>query len=86
MRKEIKVTLKNGETVIVHRVDSDSFSNPRYVIHYSNIANTYSDALRISRNIGGKVYTAKWYDCGIVFRAYALADTLEYLMQRAGKM
>ena len=83
---EIKVTLKNGKSVSVHRVNNDIYGNPRYVIHYSNIADTYSDALRISRNIGGKMYTVKWYGGGIVFQAYALADTLEYLMQCAGKM
>ena len=76
---ETNVTLKNGKSIAVHRVDNDSYGNPRFVIHYSNIADNYSDALRISRNIGGKRYMAKWYGGGIVFSTYNLESTLETL-------
>ena len=87
MRKlQLSVTLSNNESITVTRVNDDMYGNPRYVIDYLAIADTYSEALRISRKIGGKMYTAKWYGGGIVFKSYALADHLEYLMKCAGKL
>ena len=83
---QISVTLSNNESINVTRVNDDMYGNPRYVIHFLDIASTYSEALRISRNIGGKMYTAKWYGGGIVFQSYALKDDLEYLMECAGKL
>ena len=83
---QINVTLSNNESLTVTRVADDSYGNPRYVIHYLEIADTYSEALRISRKIGGKMYTAKWYGGGIVFQSYVLKDDLEYLMKCAGKL
>ena len=89
MRKiEISVTLSNGKNVTVNQVNNDIYGNPRYVIHYLDIADTYSEALKISRKIGGKMYTAKWYGGGIVFSTYyTLEYILEYLiMECAGKL
>ena len=87
MRKiEITVTLSNGKTVTVHQVNNDAYGNPRYVIHYLDIADTYSDALAIIRKIGGKMYTAKWYGGGLVFSTYTLEHTLDELMAYAGKL
>ena len=83
---QISVTLSNNENLTVTRVNDDIYGNPRYVIHYLDIADTYSEALRISRKIGGKMYTAKWYGGGIVFQSYVLNDDLEYLMACAGKL
>ena len=83
---QISITLSNNESITVTRVNDDIYGNPRYVIHYLDIADTYSEALRISRKIGGKVYTAKWYGGGIVFQSYVLKDDLEYLMECAGKL
>ena len=87
MRKtEITVTLKNGKAITVNQVTNDIYGNPRYIIHFLAVADTYSEALKISRNIGGKMYTATWYGGGIVFPSYYLKDTLEYLMECAGKL
>ena len=87
MRKiQISVTLSNNESITVTRVNDDIYGNPRYVIDYLDIADSYSEALRISRKIGGKMHTAKWYGGGIVFQSYALAEHLEYLMKCAGKL
>lgn len=83
---QLSVTLSNNESINVTRVNDDIYGNPRYVIHYLDIADTYSEALRISRKIGGKMYTAKWYGGGIVFQSYTLKDDLEYLMKCAGKL
>ena len=83
---QISVTLSNNENITVTRVNDDIYGNPRYVIHYLDIADTYSEALKFSRKVGGKMYTAKWYGGGIVFQSYVLKDDLEYLMECAGKL
>ena len=84
--RQIEVTLKSGKQVIIHQVNNDAHGNPRYVIHYLDIADTYSDALALIRKIGGKVYTAKWYGGGLVFSTYTLENKLEELMTYAGKL
>ena len=84
--RQIEVTLKNGKQVIIHQVNNDAHGNPRFVIHYLDIADTYSDALALIRKIGGKVYTAKWYGGGLVFSTYTLENKLEELMTYAGKL
>ena len=87
MRKiEITVTLSNGKNVTVHQVNNDAYGNPRYIIHYLEIADTYSDALALIRKIGGKMYTAKWYGGGLVFSTYNLEHTLDELVTYAGKL
>ena len=87
MRKiEITVTLDNGKSVTVNQVNNDASGNPRFVIHYLDIADTYSEALKIIRKIGGKMYTAKWYGGGLVFSTYTLEHTLETLLTHAGKL
>ena len=83
---ETIVTLSNNESITVTRVNNDSFGNPRYVIHYLEIADTYSEALALIRKIGGKMYTAKWYGGGLVFSTYTLEHTLDELMTYAGKL
>ena len=83
---EITVTLSTGEQVTVTQVTNDRYGNPRFVIHYLDVADTYSDALKIIRRIGGKMYTAKWYGGGLVFSTYNIERTLEKLMTYAGKL
>ena len=83
---KITVTLSNGLEVTVHQVTNDKYGNPRYVIHYLAIADTYGKALDIIRKIGGKLYTAKWYGGGLVFSTYTLENTLEELLAYAGKL
>ena len=84
--RQIEVTLKNGKQVSLHQVNNDAYSNPRYVIHYLDIADTYSDALALISKIGGKMYTAKWYGGGLVFSTYTLEHTLDELMTYASKL
>ena len=84
--RQIEITLKNGKQVSLHQVTNDKYGNPRYVIHYLEIADTYSEALKIIRKIGGKMYTAKWYGGGLVFSTYILEHTLDELMAYADKL
>lgn len=80
------VTLSNNETVTVFQVTNDVNGNPRYVIHFLDVADTYDEALKLSRKIGGRKYTAKWFGGGIVFTTYHLERNLETLLTHAGKL
>ena len=54
------------------RVNSDVNGNPRYVLHFTLLGNTYLEALNNSRQFGGKKYNTKSYGGGIVFQTYSL--------------
>ena len=57
------------------RVDSDINGNPRFVIHFLNLADNYPDAVKLANKIGGRKYHNKSYGGGIVFQSYSLPDT-----------
>ena len=57
------------------RIDSDVNGNPRYVIHFLNLADNYQDAVKLANKIGGRKYHTKRYGGGIVFQSYSLPDT-----------
>jgi hypothetical protein len=59
------------------RIDNDINGNPRYVVHYLNIASNYDDAVRLANKIGGRKYHNKKYGGGIVFQCYNTADLIE---------
>jgi hypothetical protein len=61
------------------RIDSDINGNPRYVIHFKNIASDYDDALRIAKKVGGKKYHNKKYGGGVAFQSYNVSETAKYL-------
>jgi hypothetical protein len=50
------------------RINNDINGNGRYVVHYLSISDSYELAVKISREFGGRVYTAKWFGGGIVFK------------------
>lgn len=57
------------------RIDSDINGNPRYVIHYLQIAPNYQWAVYLANKIGGKKYHTKRYGGGIVFQSYSIEHT-----------
>lgn len=61
------------------RITNDTNGNPRYVIHYLNVARNYEDALKIARKVGGKKFHNKQYGGGIVFQSYDIDETAKYL-------
>jgi len=68
----------DGEQVTVHRVNNDINGNPRYVVHYLALADTYSEAVRKIHAIGGSKYRSKWYGGGLVFSTYGdIGEDLE---------
>jgi len=61
------------------RIDNDTYGNPRYVIHWTALGNSYEGALKIARKIGGKKYHNKKYGGGIVFQSYNINATANRL-------
>ena len=52
------------------QIKNDSNGNPRYVVHYLQLANSYERALYLSRQLGGRKFHNKQYGGGIVFQSY----------------
>lgn len=63
----------------ISKVNNDMNGNPRYVIHYLGIADTFDDALAKAKKIGGKVYRGKGIGGGIVFQTYNIQDIINKL-------
>lgn len=76
---EERITTEKGNEVSVFRTTSDVYGNPRYIIHYLDLATNYEDALKKSRIIGGKKYRGKKFGGGIVFQSYNIQKSLETL-------
>ena len=71
----------NGNEVTTYRINNDVNGNPRYVIHFLDVANNYNEALNIIRSIGGRKYTAKWFGGGIVFSSYNVFEDLKKVIK-----
>ena len=73
----------NGTDVEYVGINNDVNGNPRYIIHFLYIADTYTEALNISRKIGGKKYRGKDFGGGIVIKSYNLHTDLEHIIKGA---
>jgi hypothetical protein len=58
------------------QINNDYYGNPRYVIHFLQLADNYTTALYLAKKIGGKKFHNKQYGGGIVFQCYN-TDTLK---------
>ena len=58
------------------RIKNDTNGNPRFVVHYLQVAETYERALYLARKIGGRKFHNKQYGGGIAFQSYNI-DWLE---------
>ena len=70
----------NNQEISYCRIDNCINGNPRYVIHFLDIANDYNEALNKARAIGGKAYRAKWFGGGIVISSYSLSEDLKKII------
>lgn len=59
------------------RINNDTNGNPRYVFHFLELADNYSEALKIAKKIGGKKFHNKQYGGGIVIQSYNLKRDIE---------
>jgi hypothetical protein len=52
------------------RINNDTNGNPRFVVHFLQLADTYPRALFLARQLGGRKFHNKQYGGGIVFQSY----------------
>ena len=52
------------------RINNDTNGNPRFVVHYLQMADTYERALYLGRKLGGRKFHNKQYGGGIAFQSY----------------
>lgn len=69
--RTIKETIND---ITFHRIDSNYYGNPRYVVHFLVLAEDYETAIKLAKKIGGKKYTAKWFGGGIIFETFSPND------------
>lgn len=66
------------------RINNDTNGNPRYVVHYLQLADTYERALYLGRQLGGRKFHNKQYGGGIAFQSYntdKLAERIEQIRE-----
>lgn len=61
------------------RINNDTNGNPRYVVHFSELAPTYDRALKISRRYGGRKFHNRQYGGGIAFQCYNTPDLVNFI-------
>jgi len=52
------------------RINNDINGNPRFVVHYLQLADTYERAIYLGRKLGGRKFHNKQYGGGIAFQSY----------------
>jgi len=57
------------------KITPDTYGNPRYVVHFLDIADNYQNAIHLAKKIGGRKYHTKTYGGGIVFQSYNIKET-----------
>ena len=52
------------------RINNDVNGNPRFVVHYLQLADSYARALFLARQLGGRKFHNKQFGGGIAFQSY----------------
>lgn len=63
------------------RINNDVNGNPRFVVHFLQLADTYERALFLSRKLGGRKFHNKQYGGGIAFQSYNTDQLAERIAQ-----
>lgn len=63
------------------RINNDVNGNPRYVVHYLQMADTYERALYLGRKLGGRKFHNKQFGGGIAFQSYNTDKLAERIAQ-----
>jgi hypothetical protein len=63
------------------RINNDTNGNPRYVVHFLQLADTYERALYLGRKLGGRKFHNKQYGGGIAFQSYNTEQLPERIAQ-----
>ena len=52
------------------RINNDTNGNPRYVVHFLQIADNYERAIFLAKKLGGRKFHNRQYGGGIAFQSY----------------
>jgi hypothetical protein len=63
------------------RINNDTNGNPRYVVHFLQLAETYERALYLGRKLGGRKFHNKQYGGGIAFQSYNTEQLAERIAE-----
>jgi hypothetical protein len=63
------------------RINNDVNGNPRYVFHFLQLADSYEQALKLSKKIGGRKFHNKQYGGGIAIQSYNLDYEIKLINQ-----
>ena len=63
------------------RINNDTNGNPRFVVHYLQMADTYERALYLGRKLGGRKFHNKQFGGGIAFQSYNINQLAERIAQ-----
>ena len=63
------------------RINNDVNGNPRFVVHYLQIADSYDRALFLGRKLGGRKFHNKQFGGGIAFQSYNTEQLAERIAQ-----
>lgn len=61
------------------RINNDVNGNPRYAFHFLQLADTYEQALKLAKKIGGRKFHNKQYGGGIVIQSYSLEAEIKMI-------
>ena len=71
--------MKKITTEQFYKTSNDVNGNPRYVLHYLSLSDSYTDAMIIGKKAFGKKFNNKQFGVGIVFQTYRLTDVCDRL-------
>ena len=78
IKRALDITVANGIEFL--RINNDTNGNPRYIFHFSDIADTYKEAKEIALGAGAKVYTNSKYTSCFVITSYSLESDTKLLI------
>ena len=61
------------------RINNDVNGNPRFVFHFLHLADSYEQALKIAKKIGGRKFHNKQYGGGIAVQSYNIEHEIKII-------
>ena len=77
IKNALDITKINGIEFL--RVNNSTNGNPRYIFHFSDIAETYKEALTIAKKAGAKKYNSKDFTGCFILSSYSLESDAKLL-------
>jgi len=67
------------------RINNDVNGNPRYVFHWTAIADSYGQALALAKKFGGRKFHNKQYGGGIAIQSYNIDESAKRINEIVNK-